>query len=59
MKLKLVGDGLHGKGTRVWIDGEERKDVVSVVVTFDCRDANRAVVEYVVDDLEVEAEVTE
>lgn len=57
MRLRLEADLAAGHACRVWIDGVERRDVSKVTLTMDATTWTRAEVEYVVDDLAVDAEV--
>lgn len=58
IKLKLEGTGLHGKNTKVWINGEEVTGKVQAVdVRWACDGVNVATIQFVVDDLDIASSV--
>ncbi len=56
MRLKIIGKGLVPVNYEVEIDGELRKDVVSVNIKMAVGKANTAVIEFQLEDIEVEVQ---
>lgn len=56
MKLKIEAPQVIGRGTRVWIDGVERHDIVGIDIAMHVLSLNRVTIEFLADEIELEGE---
>jgi len=56
--LRIENPSLHGNKAKVWLNGEDiTHQVERIEVAWDCRDANRATLTVLVDELVVDGKV--